>query len=257
MELWEINYRERGSLNVLVWLAGLHWNQDVVNVRPLTGSPTPEYTHAFQSEAQSLLFTHVGIWAAQVKLWDSLSAAKVSEAPFWPKVRTPEYILAGLNMDEPLIGLWPKRPLVLCLLFQHALITALASRHTSECMGRFLGILCAHKCTDAPLWKVICVFQYSSLCVWLLPWSSGSWSWIISQMVTSDLLKIWPITANFHSLLLLSHCFSQLAVTGTKWRQQEAKQPSLEDVNTPTQTLLSNRAEIHYNEGYIRAPFVN
>lgn len=68
LELWEINYRERGSLDVLVWLAGLHWNQDVVNVWPLTGSPTPEYTHAFQSEAQSLLFTHVGLWAAQVKL---------------------------------------------------------------------------------------------------------------------------------------------------------------------------------------------
>lgn len=45
--------------------------------------------------------------------WDSLSAAKVSEASSWPKVNTPESVLAWLNMDEPLIGLWPGRPLVL------------------------------------------------------------------------------------------------------------------------------------------------
>lgn len=211
--------------------------------------PAPELTHSrlhtciSKRGTEFVVYPRESLGCSRKALWDSLSAAKVSEAPFWPKVSTPEYILAGLNMDEPLIGLWPKRPFVLCILFQRALIIALTSRHTGERMGTFQS-LCAHtevhRCTYVEGREGYLCFPYILHCVWLLPWSSGSWSWIISQMVTSDLLKIWPITANFHSLLLLSHCFSQLAVTGTKWRQQEPKQSSREGIDTAAQTLLPN-----------------
>lgn len=68
-------------------------------------------------------------------------------------------------MDEPLIGLWPKRPLVLCLLFQRALITALASGHTSECMGTFLSILCAHRSASMHLCVRLFVFSNILHCV--------------------------------------------------------------------------------------------
>lgn len=193
---------------MFVWLAGLRWNRDVVNVWSLTctGTNTLLNSHtraqAFQSEAESLLFTHVSLWAAQEKLYETLCllqrSARLRSDLKWTHLSTSWPDLTW--MSHSLVS-GPRGPLFFAFPFQHALIIALASRHEQQYGSGFGVFVCTQKCTDARMWKagkVICVLIFFTV----LPWSSRSWSWIISQMVTSDLLKIWPITANFHSLLL-------------------------------------------------------
>lgn len=94
--------------------------------------------------------------------WDSLSAEKVSKASSWPKVNTPEYVLAWLNMDEALIG--PRGLLFFSfqLLFPHAPVIALTS---SPVDGRCAGArapLCICRGVLLHIWerlrKVIFVF---------------------------------------------------------------------------------------------------
>lgn len=148
-------------------------------------------------------------------LRDSPSAAKVSKASFWPKVNTPESTLAWLNMDEPLIALWPQRPLVLW----PSLSLLACSRYCSHILTH--GRRCVSTCTPPCICRGALLHMREAaegyLCFLIffivfdvLSWSSRSRSRIISQMDTSDLLKNMSYHCLFHAQRKDCHCSSTL-----------------------------------------------
>lgn len=135
------------------------------------------HTHTFQSAALSLLFTPDSQNWSRKASWDSPSAAKVSKASSWPNMNTPEYILAWLSMDEPLIGLWTREASCsLALSFSFRMLPLLFSHPDArgEVREHVCTSVCAQRCVVAHMRKP--VEGYLCFLIFFIVFDVLSWS---------------------------------------------------------------------------------
>lgn len=161
-QLLEYNYRAAcwmcslaghfGPRSTERWSTRDHWQ-----------AQTLEHT-TFQSAAQVYCLSCESQNCSRKAPWDSLSAAKVSEASFWPKVNTPEYTLAWLNMDEPLIG--PRGLLFLALSFFPRIFSLLLS-HPDAWMEGVLALVRVGACVQACVCASVRVCERVCSCVYM------------------------------------------------------------------------------------------
>lgn len=187
------------SFATQIGLEGLG-HPEVVNMWSLTNTHT--HTHISSSiskcSIKSVVYPESQDCSRKAP-WDSLSAAKVSKASSWPNVNTPESVLAWLHGWATHWSLAREAFCFLAFSFSFSVLWLLLSHPDAwtevcerMCSSVYMLRCAAHmrKAAEGYLCFLIFFIVFD-----MLSWSSRSRSWIISQMDTSDLLIICPITA--------------------------------------------------------------